>query len=57
MVVYTFNPSPGRQKQEGLCEFKASLAFISSSRTARDTWRDPVSTKQTKKQKEESAAH
>ena len=25
--MHTFNPAPGRQKQEDLCEFKASLDY------------------------------
>ena len=32
----------GRQRQAGLCEFKASLVYRSSSRTVRATQRDPV---------------
>ena len=39
MVVHTFNPSTGRQRQENLCEFKASLVCRVSSRTARATQR------------------
>jgi Tfp pilus assembly protein PilP len=38
-----------RQSQVDLCEFKASLVYRVSSRTARTSWRDPVS-KQTNKQ-------
>jgi hypothetical protein len=39
------NPALGRQRQRqmGLCEFKASLVYIASSRTARATQRYPVS--------------
>ena len=33
----------GRQKQVDLCEFEASLAYRVSSRTVRDTQRNPVS--------------
>ena len=51
-------PALGRQKQENLCEFEASLVYRVSSRTARATQRNPVSTnKQTKhrnKQKEKT---
>ena len=36
MVVHTFNPSM-RQRQVDLCEFKASLVFRVSSRTAMAT--------------------
>lgn len=32
----------GRERQEDLLEFEASLLYIVSSRTARDTWRNPV---------------
>ena len=32
-----------RQRQASLCEFKASLVYRVSSRTARATQRDPVS--------------
>ena len=41
-VVDTFNPStPGRQRQVDLCEFKASLVYGTSCRTARTTQRNP----------------
>ena len=33
VVVHTFNPSTGRQRQVDLCEFKASLVYRASSRT------------------------
>jgi hypothetical protein len=42
-MVHTFNSSTGRQRQADLCEFKASLGCIKSSRTARATQRDLVS--------------
>ncbi|EGW07661.1 hypothetical protein I79_013644 [Cricetulus griseus] len=43
-MVHTFNPSTrGRQRQEDLCEFKASLVYRASSRTARATQRNSVS--------------
>lgn len=34
---------PQRAAQTDLCGFEASLVFIASSRTARATWKDPVS--------------
>ena len=37
MVGHAFNPSIGRQRQEDLCEFEASLVYRASSRTARAT--------------------
>ena len=36
-------PALGRQRQEELCEFKASLVYKGSSRMARATQRNPVS--------------
>ena len=51
MVGHAFNPSIGRQRQADLCEFEASLVYRASSRTARATQRNPVSKKQTNKQK------
>ena len=36
-MVHTFNPSIGRQKQVDLCEFRASLVYRVSSRTAMAT--------------------
>ena len=41
-------PALGRQRQADLCEFKASLVYSVSSRTARATQRNPVSKKKTK---------
>lgn len=35
-IAHTFNPTFGRQRQADLCEFGASLAYIMSSRIARD---------------------
>ena len=52
MEVHTFNHSSGgregedRQRQVGLCEFKTSLVYRVSSRTARATQRNPVSKNQ-----------
>jgi hypothetical protein len=45
----------GRQRQVDLCEFKASLVYRASSRTAKATQRNPLSktNKQTNKTKEE----
>ena len=34
--------TPRRQRQTDVCEFEASLVYISSSRTARATQRNPV---------------
>ena len=36
-------PALGRQRQVGLCEFKAIMVYRASSRTARATQRNPVS--------------
>jgi hypothetical protein len=44
-------PTLGRQRQVDLCEFEASLVYRVSSRTARDTQRNPVSKKTKPKQK------
>jgi hypothetical protein len=51
VVAHAFNPSilGGRRRQ--ISEFKASLVYKVSSRTARATQRNPVSKKQTKKDK------
>jgi hypothetical protein len=38
----TLIPAQGRQRQVGLCEFKANLAYRVSSRTAKTTQRNPV---------------
>lgn len=43
-----------RQNQADDCEFEASLVNIVSYRTARSTWRDPVSNKQNKNTKHKS---
>lgn len=39
-------PALGRQRQEDLCKFEASLIYITSYRTARATQRDPNSKQQ-----------
>jgi hypothetical protein len=36
-VVHSFFPAFGRQRQNDLCEFEASLIYITRSRTARST--------------------
>ena len=36
-MVHSYNPSTQRQRQVDLCEFKANLVYIVSSRTARKT--------------------
>ena len=43
MVAHTLIPALGRQRQAYLYEFKASLVYMVSSRTARDMQRIPVS--------------
>jgi hypothetical protein len=48
--VNAFNPEHWTFRLADLCDFKASLVYIASSRTARDTERDPVSQKQKQKQ-------
>ena len=45
-------PALGRQRQADLCEFKDSLVYRVSSRTAKDTQRNPVSKNQNIKIKE-----
>ena len=47
MVAHTFKVL-GRQRQADLCEFKASLFYTESSRTARATQSNPVSKKKNK---------
>ena len=42
-------PAFRRQNQTDHCEFEASLVNIASSRTAKTTWKDPISNKQNKK--------
>ena len=44
-------PAFGKQKQEDLCEFKASFVYKASSRTTRDAQRNPVSKKKKKRKK------
>ena len=38
-------PALGRQRQEDHCKFEATIIYITSSRSAAVTWRDPVSAK------------
>jgi hypothetical protein len=49
MLAHTFNPSTGRGRW--ICEFKASLVYKVSSRTARAIQRNPVLKNQKKKKK------
>lgn len=44
MVAHAFKSVLGMQRQKDLYEFKASLVYKASSRTARTTLRNPVST-------------
>ena len=48
--MYAFNPALGRQRQVGLYEFEASLAYRTSFRTARATQRNSISKNKTNKQ-------
>ena len=45
-------PALGRQRQADLCEFKASIVYKVSSRTARATHRETLSQKQAEQAKE-----
>jgi hypothetical protein len=49
-VAHAFNPST-QEAEAGGFEFKASLVYKVSSRTARATQRNPVSKKQKRKRK------
>jgi hypothetical protein len=49
-----FIPVPRIYSQEDLCEFEASLVYRASSRTARATQRNPVSTNQNKTQNQKN---
>ena len=56
MVAHTFNPTKhlgGRDRW--ISEFKASLVYRVSSRTAKAIQRNPVSKNQTKKKKKKKA--
>ena len=48
VVVYACNPSTLGGRGRWISEFKASLVYRASSRTARATQRNPVSNKQNK---------
>jgi hypothetical protein len=50
-MTHTFNPSTWEAEAGGFFEFKASLVYRVSSRTARATQRNPVSKKR-KRRKE-----
>jgi hypothetical protein len=50
--MHTSNPSTYRGRGRWIFEFKASLVYRASSRTARGTQRNPVSKNQTNKKKE-----
>jgi hypothetical protein len=50
-VAHAFNPSTWEAKAGGFSEFKASLVYRLSSRTAKTTERNPVSKKQKPKTK------
>ena len=48
VMVHAFNPSTQKQRQADICEFKTSLIYRASFRTARAvTQRNPVSKKTT----------
>ena len=49
-MAHTSNPALGRQRQADFCEFKASLVYKASSRTAGVTQRNSVS--KTKRERE-----
>ena len=51
MVAHTFNLSAQEVEETDLSEFKASLIYRETYRTAKATQRNPVSNKQTNKPK------
>lgn len=51
MLAHTLIPAFGRQRQVNLCEFKTSLVYILSSRTASATERDSVTKIRRKRQR------
>lgn len=54
VVIHTFNSSTGRQRQRNVYEFKDSLVYKLSSRTARAIYKNPdFKTKQNKQSKQE----
>ena len=50
-MLHDFNPSTWETEEGRFLEFESSLVYRVSSRTARATQRNPVSKKQTNKQK------
>jgi hypothetical protein len=53
VVIHAFNSSARRQGKVNLCEFEASLDYRVSSRTDRETQRNPASKKEGKKKERE----
>jgi hypothetical protein len=53
VVAHAFNPSTWEAEAGGFPEFKASLVYRVSSRTARAIQKNPVSKKKKKKKKED----
>jgi hypothetical protein len=53
VVAHTFDPSAWKAESRWISEFKASLVYKVSSRTARATQRNPVS-KKNKRKKEKT---
>ena len=51
MLAHTFDPNTYEAEQTDICEFKASLIYKVSSRTARATQRHPVLKIQKKEKK------
>ena len=52
MVAHTFNPITQEVEQVDLCEYQASLVYIVSFKTVRDSVKDSVSmNKQTRKER------
>ena len=43
MMVHAINPVLGKQRQEDLWEYKASLVYTAKSRLAETSQRDPIS--------------
>ena len=52
-MTHAFNSSARRQGKVNLCEFEASLDYRVSSRTDRETQRNPASKKEGKKKERE----
>jgi hypothetical protein len=50
-VAHAFNPQHSGGKGRWISEFEASLVYRVSSRTAKDTQRNPVSKNKTKQKK------